>query len=297
VNRVPLSRHSPPRHCEERSDEAIQPWAWSWIASLTLAMTARRALLPVPRAGRGHRRPSAAVSKENAMRSIAMVRGRRRLAQNRGGAPSPGLLRFACNPTSPRTRGEVKKRKPFSRRIVCARGLFTTPPQSEKPRSFRLSRKREAEPQKAHCPTNVRVKRGCALLNGGAPPFGAHACGTRHRLLPRWLSFRTGFPAPSADGCFARFAKLPRLSTLRADRSLCRSTGDPKPPGCGAASSARGHRGSLSSLRHAFRKGALGERDSLSVSELETNVNEKATAPTAAISGCQATSGFDPWTT
>ena len=33
------------------------------------------------------------------------------------------------------------------------------------------------------------------------------------------------------DGCFARFAKLPRLSTLRADRSLCRSTGDPKPPG------------------------------------------------------------------
>jgi hypothetical protein len=53
---------------------------------------------------------------------------------------------------------------------------------------------------------------------------------------------------------FARFAKPPRLSTLRADRSLCRSTGDPKPPGCGAASSARGHRGSLSSLRHAFRK-------------------------------------------
>src|ERR1700733_4418425 len=27
------------------------------------------------------------------------------------------------------------------------------------------------------------------------PPFGAHACGTRHRLLPRWLSPRTGFPA------------------------------------------------------------------------------------------------------
>ena len=26
---------------------------------------------------------------------------------------------------------------------------------------------------------------------------------------------------------------MPRLSTLRADRSLCRSTGDPKPPGSG----------------------------------------------------------------
>jgi len=33
----------------------------------------------------------------------------------------------------------------------------------------------------------------CCL--GGAPPFGAHACGTRHRLLPRWLGSRTGFPA------------------------------------------------------------------------------------------------------
>jgi len=51
----------------------------------------------------------------------------------------------------------------------------------------------------------------------------------------RWLSSRTGFPAAVADGSFARFAQtLPRLSTLRADRSLCRSTGDPKPPGCGS---------------------------------------------------------------
>ena len=46
--------------------------------------------------------------------------------------------------------------------------------------------------------------------------------------------------------------KVPRLSTLRADRSLCRSTGDPKPPGSGLAKrSARGHRTSHSLLRHA----------------------------------------------
>ena len=64
-----------------------------------------------------------------------------------------------------------------------------------------LPPKREAERRKAHCPTNVRVKRGCALLCGGAPPFGAHACGTRHRLLPRWLSSRTGFPAALTGGC------------------------------------------------------------------------------------------------
>jgi len=51
---------------------------------------------------------------------------------------------------------------------------------------------------------------------------------------------------------------MPRLSTLRADRSLCRSTGDPKPPGSGLAKiSARGHRTSHSLSRHAVRNGAL----------------------------------------
>src|SRR5262245_7919578 len=73
------------------------------------------------------------------------------------------------------------------------------------------------------------------------PPFGAHACGTRHRLSPRWLSARTGFPEDGPRGCFARLAfcffakQCRRLSTLRADRSLCRSTGDPEPPECGLA--------------------------------------------------------------
>ena len=120
---------------------------------------------------------------------------------------------------------------------------------------------REAERRKAHCPTNVRVKRGSVPC--GTPPFGAHACGTRHRLLPRWLSSRTGFPAAAANGCFFRFANqkennMPRLSTLRADRSLCRSTGDPKPPGSGLAKrSARGHRTSPSLSWHAVRNGAL----------------------------------------
>jgi hypothetical protein len=83
-----------------------------------------------------------------------------------------------------------------------------------------------------HRQTSLRNSsvRGCVPC--GTPPFGAHACGTRHRLLPRWLSSRTGFPAAAANESFARFAqKMPRLSTLRADRSLCRSTGDPKPPG------------------------------------------------------------------
>jgi hypothetical protein len=109
------------------------------------------------------------------------------------------------------------------------------------PRSW-ANKKGKAERRKAHCPTmsaptDKSAKLVCARRAHcfpARPPFGAHACGTRHRLLPRWLSSRTGFPAAAANESFARFArKMPRLSTLRADRSLCRSTGDPKPPGNG----------------------------------------------------------------
>jgi hypothetical protein len=146
-----------------------------------------------------------------------------------------------------------RDRQNRSRGASSAPEACSTPPQSEKPRSF-ASRQRGKRSAERRIVQPMSASSAAARCSGGAPPFGAHACGTRHRLLPRWLSSRTGFPAASADGCLARFAKPPRLSTLRADRSLCRSTGDPKPPECGAASSARGHRGSLSSLRHAFRK-------------------------------------------
>ena len=124
--------------------------------------------------------------------------------------------------------------------------------------------KGKAERRKAHCPTNVRDQaRRARCLFAARPPFGAHARGTRHRLLPRWLSSRTGFPAAAADRCFARFAKkMPRLSTLRADRSLCRSTGDPKPPGSGSGRTpARGHRISLSSIRRHRLTSLNNERD------------------------------------
>ena len=72
----------------------------------------------------------------------------------------------------------------------------------------------------AVCVTHLRFARRVAPTAGETPPFGAHACGTRHRLSPRWLSSRTGFPAAVADRCFACFAHtMPRLSTLRADQS------------------------------------------------------------------------------
>jgi hypothetical protein len=51
--------------------------------------------------------------------------------------------------------------------------------------------KREAKRRQAHCPTNRRL-RGSASLSGRARLSALHR-GTRHRLLPRWLSPRTGF--------------------------------------------------------------------------------------------------------
>jgi hypothetical protein len=59
----------------------------------------------------------------------------------------------------------------------------------------------------AVCATHLL--RGCAPLSGARPPFGAHACGTRHRLSPRWLSSRTGFPQGTAFGSFARLPQTP----------------------------------------------------------------------------------------
>jgi hypothetical protein len=69
---------------------------------------------------------------------------------------------------------------------------------------------------------------------------------------------------------------MPRLSTLRADRSLCRSTGDPKPPGSGLAKkSARGHRTSHSPFRHAVRNGALHKARCISCNRKRDEVSRK----------------------
>jgi hypothetical protein len=67
--------------------------------------------------------------------------------------------------------------------------------------------------------------------------------GTHHRLLPRWLSPRTGFPQSTAKRVFCPLAAQRfELSTLRADRSFCRPTDAPGPPGSGSHKSARGRR-------------------------------------------------------
>jgi len=78
---------------------------------------------------------------------------------------------------------------------------------------------------------------------GGRARLPALHRGTRQRLSPRWLSPRTGFPQSTAKRVFCPLAaKRFELSTLRADRSFCRPTGAPGPPGSGSHPSARGHR-------------------------------------------------------
>ena len=95
--------------------------------------------------------------------------------------------------------------------------------------------------------------------------------GTRHRLLPRWLSPRTGFPQSTAKRVFCPLAAQRfELSTLRADRSFCRPTGDPGPPGSGSHPSARGHRIPLRFPKVPSRKAPLVSWDFIIVTELVT---------------------------
>ena len=122
----------------------------------------------------------------------------------------------------------------------------------------------------AVCATHLL--RGCAPLSGARPPFGAHACGTRHRLSPRWLSSRTGFPQGTA---FRSFARSPHAPCVK--HAPCGPVFLPVDRGPGAArvrmgNSARGDRISLRLSGLPFRKGALGERDRDDVTETETSV-------------------------
>jgi hypothetical protein len=81
-----------------------------------------------------------------------------------------------------------------------------------------------------------------------------------------------GFPPTSRAGVLPAWPFCRRLSTLRADRSFCRSTGDPEPPGSGLAYPPAGTapRFRLSGLP--FRKGALNERVERNVTDMRTKV-------------------------
>jgi hypothetical protein len=141
---------------------------------------------------------------------------------------------------------------------------FCVPPQRQE--DSPPARKREAKRREAHCPTNCRL-RGSASMTGRARLSALHR-GAHHRLLPRWLSSRTGFPEVSSSQVFCPLASSPRLSTLRADRSFCRPTGAPEPPGSGSHQSARGHR-----TRSVFAAMPSGKAPSMSEIRWCCNVN------------------------
>ena len=95
-------------------------------------------------------------------------------------------------------------------------------------------------------------------LREARPPFGAHACGTRHRLSPRWLSSRTGFPRRCDCAVFCRQATTLR----RVKHAPCGPVFVPVDRGPRAArermaNPPRGHRPSLRLNGLPFRKGAL----------------------------------------
>ena len=172
------------------------------------------------------------------------MRGRFRLARNSSNAPSPGLLR---NPTSPaRRRGEEPSRpadKQNRSRGALVRPSFANHDAISKNKFASGNKKREAERRKAHA-IHVRVcadkcartcathpLRGCAPFRGHARLSALTLAALATGYHPDGSAPEPGFPQTNRAGVLPAWPACLRLSTLRADRSFCRSTGDPEPPG------------------------------------------------------------------
>jgi hypothetical protein len=157
------------------------------------------------------------------------------------------LTRLLRSRPLPAQRGEVQKENPFSRRMLCVRVLLTvTATKDSLPnrRGKRSAERRIVQPMSA---SSAAARRPLFREGGHARLSALTLAAFAISFNPDGSAPEPGFPQASADRCFACFAEkaCPRLSTLRADRSFCRSTGDPEPPECGSAKSARGDRSSL----------------------------------------------------
>jgi len=64
-----------------------------------------------------------------------------------------------------------------------------------------------------------------------APAYRRFTAALATGYYPDGSAPEPGFPKSQARWVFCPLASSLRLSTLRADRSFCRSTGDPEPPG------------------------------------------------------------------
>ncbi len=139
----------------------------------------------------------------------------------------------------------------------------------------------------ATCATHLL--RGCAPSTPPSPACGGGSGRGRARLSALTLAAlatgyhpdgsapEPGFPKTDFASVLPARPSCLRLSTLRADRSLCRSTGDPEPPGSGLAYPRAGTapRFRLSGLP--FRKGALNERGVEYVTGMRTDVKRNVT--------------------
>jgi hypothetical protein len=207
--------------------------------------------------------------------------------------PSPDLVVALLSTPLPRgerahlrRRARLTHQRPRSEafsRHNRARVLLTTTTLS------RARQKREAKRRKAHVPTmsahaqtSVRslrqliCKRGCAPLSEARPPSGASPRHSPPATTPmaqpqNRVSSRRGAPGVLP----VRRTRL-ELSTLRADRSFCRSTGAPGPPGSGSHSSARGHRSLLRLPKVPSRKAPSSKQVMRQVTILATAVKPKS---------------------
>ena len=191
------------------------------------------------------------------------------MAQNSGNAPSPA--RFAR--ASPGCgRGERSKVHANSR--TSSRGAFMRPSFANHDHAKKDSPPKEGSgaPKGACHPCPRYRKQACAvcatyLLRGCTPFRGAPAFRrSRLRHSPK-ASIPMAQPQNRVSRRRTELGVLParpdclRLSTLRADRSFCRPTGDPEPPGNGVHGSARGDRPLLHPSKVPSRKAPSCEQD------------------------------------
>ena len=157
---------------------------------------------------------------------------------------------------------------PASRGRMCdtllatshVRALATTTHQIDAPPAT----KEGAERREAHA-NHVRAAQTRSLRHSSATRL-RDPCERRARLsaltlavlaagyYPDGSATEPGFPKTDFASVLPAWPACLRLSTLRADRSFCRSTGDPEPPGSGLHPSARGHRLLLRASKVPLRK-------------------------------------------
>jgi hypothetical protein len=103
---------------------------------------------------------------------------------------------------SPASRGRIKQSRP--------RGAFERPSFAHHQPSVRKQRnkKKGGEAPKGALFANCRL-RGSATLDERRARLPALRHGTRHRLSPRWLSPRPGFPQERGGSVFCRHAAKP----------------------------------------------------------------------------------------